>query len=163
MVYDDLDVLDSLIARFAPETVLFLGDLFHSSPNQEWELFHQWLVARHQLRFVLIEGNHDQYNDNHQVMSALDARSSLLLGPFYFSHHPEESPTHVNICGHLHPGVRLEGKGRQSITLPGFWLSERQLVMPAFGNLTGKMVPKKLSCRTFAIAGGNVLEVTQRR
>ena len=27
------------------------------------------------------------------------------------THHPQQKVDHVNLCGHVHPGVRLQGKG----------------------------------------------------
>ena len=38
--------------------IIFLGDLFHSSLNNEWFLFENW-VKKNSLKIILIKGNHD--------------------------------------------------------------------------------------------------------
>ena len=50
--------LRELEAFFAPDRICFLGDLFHSHINLEWELFEQWVQACAS-RIELVLGNHD--------------------------------------------------------------------------------------------------------
>ncbi|WP_332911905.1 hypothetical protein [Algoriphagus boritolerans] len=55
----------------------------------------------------------------------------------------ESIPTgHLNLCGHIHPGVRLLGKARQTVRIPCFHLSKSRLILPAFGNFTGLALVK---------------------
>src|SRR5690606_11479666 len=35
--------LDFAVSMFGPEKICFLGDLFHSVINSEWELFEKWV------------------------------------------------------------------------------------------------------------------------
>ena len=57
-IYKNFDLLDSTIAFFNPKVVCFLGDLFHSSLNREWELFEKW-IGNSDLKYILVRGNHD--------------------------------------------------------------------------------------------------------
>ena len=51
----DLQRIDKLIQVLSPIKIVFLGDLFHSTYNMEWELFSRWVKERSHLLFVLIE------------------------------------------------------------------------------------------------------------
>jgi metallophosphoesterase superfamily enzyme len=42
-----------------------------------------------------------------------------------------------HICGHIHPVVRMKGKGRQKIRLRCFIKEPTRLILPAFGYFTG--------------------------
>ena len=136
--------LDAAVAYFDPERICFLGDLFHSSLNNEWELFKDW-VERTAIPIVLVAGNHDiispaKYHDiNIQIVS------EWSLGGFLLTHHPEEREGFFTLCGHIHPSVLLAGKGRQFLKLPCFFRSPHQMILPAFGEFTGTytMEPKE--------------------
>src|SRR4051812_31565878 len=39
----NFEQLTIAIDFFKPETIIFLGDLFHSKINKEWDLFEQWV------------------------------------------------------------------------------------------------------------------------
>jgi len=53
------------------------------------------------------------------------------------THHPEEREDLFTICGHIHPGIRLKGPGKQTLKLPCFHKKTHQLILPAFGEFTG--------------------------
>ena len=55
----DILILDKLIAKFKPQQVIFLGDLFHSVHNQGREVFKRWMKSKAPLPFKLVLGNHD--------------------------------------------------------------------------------------------------------
>ncbi len=154
----DLAVLDSLIAQLAPKSVLFLGDLFHSAPNQEWEWFAQWMEQHSNISFILVKGNHDAHLPNHYIQHHMRVVDQVRIRPFLFTHEPLEEQVEdtYNLCGHIHPGVRMRGKGRQSLRLPCFWFGEKQGILPAFGNLTGAVILKG-KARVFAVAGDEIL------
>jgi metallophosphoesterase superfamily enzyme len=79
------------------------------------------------------------------------------LGPFRFSHEPFKKnelqlANNYVICGHIHPGIVLEGAGRQTLSLPCFHFGKQQAILPAFGKFTGKVKMKNLkSDRIFAV------------
>ncbi|WP_436517095.1 ligase-associated DNA damage response endonuclease PdeM [Ekhidna sp. To15] len=153
----DLQILESLIQNYNPSRVILLGDLFHSFENNEWQDFLRFLSIYDNVDFSLIEGNHDILDE---YPTALTLTPLLELPPFSFTHIKEESP-YYNLSGHLHPGISVRGKGRQSITLPCFYFSSDHALLPAFGQFTGikKIRPKKED-QVFGIAEGQVIELT---
>ena len=62
-----LSVLTDLMRRFKPNSLAFLGDLFHSAPNRAWGDFEHWLADEfaHGLKEgLLVRGNHDRAHDD---------------------------------------------------------------------------------------------------
>lgn len=137
----DLDYqrLGVLIQRYSPKDIYFLGDLFHSSWNEQWEELGSFLTQFPGSTFHLVLGNHDILTaEKYQKMGLQVYRNTIALGPFLLSHEPAK-PTLglLNICGHIHPGILLKGKAKQSVRIPIFHFSEDCLVLPSFGNFTG--------------------------
>ncbi len=140
----DLAVLSDLVAKFKPERIIFLGDLFHSDMNADWHWFELWRLQFPGMAIDLIKGNHDIISDKHYRQLNVGLHKQLILGPFIMLHHPlsEEDLKLVQqyvFCGHIHPGVNLTGKGRQSITLPCFAFGGKQAILPSFGKFTGRV------------------------
>lgn len=155
----DILILDKLIAKFKPEQVIFLGDLFHSDHNQGWEIFKRWIKSKAPLPFKLVLGNHDVLDENSYRISNLEVMEKLSLHPFELTHIPEETELY-NLAGHIHPAVRLTGKGRQSLRLPCFYFGERNGLLPAFGNFTGTAkINIQESDAVYAIADQKVVRV----
>ncbi|MBW4890452.1 ligase-associated DNA damage response endonuclease PdeM [Mucilaginibacter sp. HMF5004] len=144
LAQDDLAVLSDLIHSQKPEKLIFLGDLFHSDMNSDWDWFALWRQQFPELQIILIRGNHDVIHDEHYLQLNVELHASLVLGPFLMLHHPlppeklADTKEYV-LCGHIHPGVLLRGKGRQSATLPCFAFGKMQGVLPSFGRFTGKI------------------------
>lgn len=159
----DFQVLGQLISTHQPSEVIFLGDLFHSHQNAEWTALEIFLNNHSTVRFGLVPGNHDRFS----ARFCADLRLELLpenyeCGPFVLSHAPSEEPISgfYQLCGHLHPGVALRGKGRMQVTLPCFWLGTHTGVLPAFGNLTGFVaVTPRAGDRMIAVVEGECVEV----
>lgn len=128
--------LSEVVGKFQPKIVCFLGDLFHSSLNNEWKLFENWLSFV-QAEVVLVAGNHDIISPLKYEAAGVHIHSEWILGDFLLTHHPEERAGFFNLCGHIHPGYRLNGKGRQSLKLPCFFRKKNQMILPAFGEFTG--------------------------
>jgi metallophosphoesterase superfamily enzyme len=66
-----------------------------------------------------------------------------VFSKFLLTHNPPDENIELNgceyiICGHVHPAVRLKGKGKQSMTLPCFYFGEKYALLPAFGRFTGR-------------------------
>ncbi|MXN92388.1 ligase-associated DNA damage response endonuclease PdeM [Flavobacterium sp. Sd200] len=132
--------LDEVIAYFNPESICFLGDLFHSSLNLEWDLFSNW-VSKTNLPIVLIAGNHDIINPKkYEALGIKTVSEWATEDGFLLTHHPETREGYFTFCGHIHPAVRLRGMGRQVLKLPCFFMSENQMILPAFGEFTGTHV-----------------------
>lgn len=157
----DFVVLEKLLQTPQLKQVLFLGDLFHSSYNSDWELLGQ-LISKHQhLHYTLVQGNHDILHENEYKRFGFEVFDFLHLGPFLFTHEPVENPSTYNVYGHIHPGVRLAGGGGQRLRLPCFFFSEKYAVLPSFGKLTGlfALAPKKTD-RIFAISEDKIFRLS---
>lgn len=131
-----LNALLELAHRWRPRQVIVLGDLVHDRLGLT-EGLRQKLAALPALLgcpLRLIAGNHDQ-GHAHQ---GLPQEPAQALGPLWLSHAPDPRPGRLNVCGHLHPVMRL-GRGGDRLRLPCFALDQRcnQLVLPSFGALTG--------------------------
>ncbi len=136
--------LTEVVDYFDPESVIFLGDLFHSSKNSEWNLFVEWsdcCVAE----IILIAGNHDIIaKENYDKINVKIFRE-LEIDGFLLTHHPTEREGLFNFSGHIHPGIELRGFGGHHIKLACFFQKKNQMILPAFGEFTGKyiLVPEK--------------------
>jgi uncharacterized protein len=153
--------LEGLLGLYKPKEIIFLGDLFHSSWNHEWKYFKNWCDKNRKIKLHLVAGNHDILPEYFYEDCDLQVhKKTLTIPPFIFSHEPItnffSNKNLYNISGHVHPGVRLSGAGRQKIVLPCFHFKPKQAILPAFGNFTG--------CITLrADAGDKVFIVTNQR
>ena len=128
--------LETVVELFKPENIYFLGDLFHSYANLEWDLFINWLKEV-DATVSLVLGNHDVIPATKYEDVGVQIFSEVILGNILLTHHPEVREDFFNICGHLHPGYKLRGRGRQQLGLKCFYKSTCQLILPAFGEFTG--------------------------
>ena len=160
-MYKAYEKLDDLCERFQPETLCFLGDLFHSYINNEWKLFQSW-VRTAKPKLVLVTGNHDIIPEHKLEKLNIEIRDQWELGEFLLTHEPMEHPELFNLCGHIHPGIRLKGPAKQTLKLPCFFQKANQLIFPAFGEFTGKyvMTPTKED-KVFAVTPEEVLLVSR--
>jgi DNA ligase-associated metallophosphoesterase len=165
MEQSDLATLSDLISEYRPEKLLFLGDLFHSDMNNDWDWFILWRSQFPSLRIILIRGNHDIIADNHYQKLNIELYDELLMEPFLMLHHPlpdiqlQLAAGYV-FCGHIHPGVNLSGRGRQSVTLPCFAFSSKQAILPSFGKFTGKVaIRSRLTDKIFAVLKDKVIAI----
>lgn len=133
----DLKKMDALVGEFRPDKLIFLGDLFHSEHNAEWDLFCNWRKSHPALEFILIRGNHDLLLLDAYSHAEIQVIDSLMVGKVCLSHEPIETKEWYNIHGHIHPGIRLVGKAYQTLRLPCFYLGKEVMILPAFGKLTG--------------------------
>ena len=144
MEQTDLGELSDLIFEYKPQKLFFLGDLFHSDLNADWEWLRLWRQQHKKLEIILIRGNHDIIHDKHYLELNVSLHDELRIGPFLMLHHPLSEIALRAIeayvfCGHIHPGVNLSGRARQSITIPCFAFGEKQAVLPSFGRFTGRV------------------------
>jgi len=154
-----------LMDAFHPKQVYFLGDLTHSAHNLEWDEFGRFLQTYEDVQFALIQGNHDILSTDQYTRYGIQVYSEHLeLGPFLLSHEPLEEPHErlYNLCGHVHPGIRMRGQGRQSLRLPCFYFTSTQGILPAFGDLTGNYILKpKRTDQVFVIVGNEILPISE--
>jgi DNA ligase-associated metallophosphoesterase len=144
---EDMQRLLSQIQYFQPRQVLVVGDLFHSRENKELALFRRWRDDFPDLGFRLIRGNHDILNDDwYKAAGIVVSQGCWTLGAFAFVHDiteidevaacGETEPAYY-FSGHIHPGIRIRGIGRQALQFPCFYFGEEYAVLPAFSRFTG--------------------------
>ncbi|SDK73222.1 putative phosphoesterase [Salinimicrobium catena] len=131
--------LTEVVEFFQPSKIVFLGDLFHSSLNKEWLFFEAWM-DNITSEVILVEGNHDIISPLKYEALGVKLFPEIILKNFLLTHHPEERSGFFNFSGHIHPGVRINGLARQSLKLPCFFKNENQMILPAFGEFTGKHI-----------------------
>ncbi|MAC17564.1 MAG: metallophosphoesterase [Flavobacteriales bacterium] len=150
------------IQTMRPVRVLLLGDLFHSDINREWEPFAGLCEEFQEVEWVLVQGNHDMIPEVLLRESGIQQIGRLDEGPFTFTHDPADLAEDFgyHVCGHVHPGIRLAGAGRQRLRLRCFHITDKQAVMPAYGAFTGMhTIDPDRQDRVFATTGEAVIEV----
>lgn len=159
LIHKNFELLDLVMTYFRPSRLCFLGDLFHSYINSEWNFFENW-TANYSTWIWLVTGNHDIIPPLKYESLGLNIQNEIIVGDFLLTHHPIQRVGLFNISGHIHPAVRLKGKGRQSLKLPCFFKSRDQLILPAFGKFTGThILPVAKDNEIFACTRTEVLKI----
>ncbi len=167
---EDLQRLVAQIQHFQPRKLIIVGDMFHSHANRELDLFLKWREDLAGVEMQLIRGNHDILKEDWYARAGIMlSPSSLSVNRFCFVHDisdpvvtfSEGTATVSNpyfFSGHLHPGVRLNGAGRQSLCFPCFYFGRDYAVLPAFSRFTGVALlsPEKTG-HVFAIVNSQVI------
>lgn len=136
-----LDRLQQLCAKFAPDRLIILGDLFHSRQALVDEVLLVWreFLQTTSAQVQLIVGNHDRALVPTLKRLAIDySTTAIHLEQLVLSHEPCPQPGYLNICGHIHPCVRIKTR-LDHLRLPCFYLNtaHNQLILPSFGEFTG--------------------------
>ena len=159
----NLDLLQELLVAYKPETVYFLGDLFHSIYNDVWEVFGEFIQGFPDVSFELILGNHDILEESNYHRIGLKIwEEPHEISPFLLTHHPYDEIIEgkYNLHGHIHPCVYLQGAGKQYLRLPCFHFGAFHGILPAFGAFTGMA---KVDCtkadKVYVITKEKVIEV----
>lgn len=146
---EDLQKLFSQIQFFKPKIVLIAGDMFHSSENKEIDFFLKWRNDVPHVEFYLVRGNHDILSSNFYKQANIKVfESKVSISNFCFTHDITtecEDEELFTFSGHIHPGIKMNGSGNQSLMLPCFYFSKKYAVLPAFSAFTGlaKIKPLK--------------------
>jgi DNA ligase-associated metallophosphoesterase len=142
---EDLERLRTLLHAHGCERLVVLGDFFHrplrpgSSAQARLEA---WLTALGQagVSVHLVAGNHDGAAPQQRSAEGLHwEREGWRLGPLSCRHEPLGTSEEPTLAGHLHPGYRLRAARKSSFYGPVFWRRGQELVLPAFGSLTGTL------------------------
>jgi DNA ligase-associated metallophosphoesterase len=123
-----------LVARYAPRTVLALGDSFHDREGHaRIAAADRAALARLQRGrdWIWIAGNHDP-DPAGGIGGSFGAM--VAIGALTFRHEPTGADG--EIAGHLHPMARVSARGR-SVRRRCFASDGMRLVMPAFGAYAG--------------------------
>jgi uncharacterized protein len=168
---EDLQRLLAQLQYFQPRQLLVVGDFFHSRENKELELFQKWRKDFPDLAIRLIRGNHDILKEEWYKEAGIEVIPERLeIGSFLFVHdiatmagQQEGREEQVGrerkigsvryaFSGHIHPGIRINGLGKQSLQLPCFYFGASYAVLPAFSRFTGTVsIAPERSDNVFAI------------
>jgi hypothetical protein len=137
--YDSVDTLarlEALVAATGARELWCLGDSFHDGRGVE-RMPARARTALDRLTAALdwtwVVGNHDPHLDGAvggRVVDAIEVDGVLLR------HEAVPGETRPEISGHFHPKLRISVRGRR-IARRCFVHSDRKLILPAFGALTG--------------------------
>jgi DNA ligase-associated metallophosphoesterase len=160
----DLARLDVLLAATGARELVVLGDFLHAKRGVTEGLVTQlsaWRARHPGLAVTLVRGNHDAHaGDPPASLGIRCVDAPAPLGEFRLHHHPTSEPDGIVLAGHVHPAVRLRGRGRQSVTLPCFAVRRDLVLLPAFGGFTGTAVLDASDWeRFYAIADGEVVAI----
>lgn len=138
---NDLARLGALVEASGAKRLCVLGDFLHAKAGVVPALdaaFRAWRERHASLAITLVRGNHDaNAGDPPEGWGVEVVGEPYALPPFLASHAPVSPRTGYALCGHVHPGVRLSGRGDESVRLPCFVLGRRRAILPAFGRMTG--------------------------
>ena len=163
----DLHELFAGIQFYKPEKLLIVGDMFHSHANKEVNMFLKWRNDIPGLQIRLIRGNHDILAKKFYAEANIEVtKQKLSVNNFCFTHdinetcEEESDNTNFTFSGHVHPGIYMNGVGKQSLRLPCFYFTKEFAILPAFSHFTGlyKITPKK-SDKVFALVEKDVVKI----
>jgi uncharacterized protein len=156
--------LSTLVDTCRAERIVFLGDLVHDSAARRAAsaAFVSWRWQHSELAVVLVRGNHDRR------AGALASEWNVSVVPeplieegFALCHMPQRVANAYVIAGHTHPGVRLNGRARETVRLPCFWFTQTHAVLPAFGAFTGLAdVEPRPGDNVYVEAGDRIIAVS---
>lgn len=168
---EDLQRLVDQIQFFKPRQLIIVGDMFHSHVNLELELFIKWRADLSEVDFHLVRGNHDILKDDWYKHAGIALSSqNLSVSQFHFVHdfnnhiisggNKENQPASYCFSGHIHPGIRIHGSGRQSLSFPCFYFGKNHAVLPAFSRFTGvAMIYPEAEEQVFAIVNQELIRL----
>lgn len=157
-----LSRLDATIARTGATRVVFLGDFLHAVEGRASEtlrVLNEWRRGHSSVAMTLVRGNHDaRAGDPPPEMKIECVTEPFFCSPFVLHHHPRAHPDGYVLCGHIHPAVRIAGRGKQRMRLGCFWFGPAIGVLPAFGDFTGAAEANvQLGDRVFVLADNTVM------
>ena len=163
---EDIQRLIAQIQYFKPTSLIVVGDMFHSHANKELELFGKWRSDFSELTIMLVKGNHDILKEKWYADKGIEVHDrALTISAFCFQHDPADchnagSDDLYVFSGHIHPGITLNGLGRQTLRFPCFYFTDSYCVLPAFSRFTGIVsVQPSRDEVAFAIVNNSLLKI----
>ncbi len=168
---EDLQRLVVQIQYFQPGRLIIVGDMFHSHANLELELFKKWRADLAEVDFHLVRGNHDILKDDWYRNAGIAlSNQNLSVSQFHFVHdisshmmtsgEGENHPASYSFSGHIHPGIRIHGSGKQSLCFPCFYFGKSYAVLPAFSRFTGvALIHPEAEEQVFAIVNQELIRM----
>ena len=162
---EDLQRLVEQLQYFQPKKLIIVGDLFHSDANKELQFFKKWRDDLSDLDIQLIKGNHDILSESwYTTMNISTHKDSLKINAFCFQHDMGKcqltngEASDYLFSGHIHPGVRVSGAGRQVLKFPCFYFTNEYCILPAFSKFTGvALIEPKQGESVFAIVNNSLI------
>lgn len=159
---EDLQRLMHAMKHFAPSQLIVVGDFFHSDANAELDWFKRWRTDMANLPIILVKGNHDILDADWYRQAAIEVKSPTMhMQSFLFSHDKCKVEEGLySFCGHIHPGIALQGFGKQSLKFPCFYFTKDHCILPAFSKFTGATpLDRTLASHVFAIVDDELIAV----
>lgn len=178
---EDLLRLLSLVQYFQPRQLVVVGDFFHSRENKELNLFRRWRDDFPLLGIRLVLGNHDILKEDWYEQAGITVSKDVLrMGEFAFIHDIAAVEGGIAVAGggvaatgggsgrpyffsgHLHPGIRIRGMGKQCLQFPCFYFGVEYAILPAFGRFTGTVsIDPMPESNVFAILppAGSIMQI----
>jgi uncharacterized protein len=172
---EDLQRLVAQIQYFQPSQLIIVGDFFHSQLNKELDLFKKWRADFPDISIHLIKGNHDILHHDWYLQCDIKlAEETKIINGFCFIHdisavvhrtpgvEQNHKPTTTNyfFSGHIHPGIRMSGAGKQSLCFPCFYFGKEYAVLPAFSRFTGvALIDPQKNENVIAIVGNKLVQL----
>lgn len=162
---DSLARLSSALERSQARRLIFLGDLIHARTSLDAmtvSTIRAWRERHNEIEMLLVPGNHDARSGALPPELRIETTADELIEPpFVFKHHPEASLRGYALAGHIHPAIRLTGRGRQKERVACFLFRQGVGLLPAFGTFTGKadLAIDRID-RVFPVLPDQVIEMT---
>ena len=131
-----LSGISALAAATQAREVWCLGDSFHDVEGCErlsGEARELLIALARDMRWTWITGNHDPGFAEHFGGGAV--REAEVDG-LVLRHEADPAESRPELSGHFHPKLRVSRRGRM-VSRRCFVATERKLILPAFGALTG--------------------------
>ena len=132
---EDMQRLVAQIQHFQPKHLIVVGDFFHSNANKELELFKKWRENFPGISIHLIKGNHDILQEDWYTSCDIKLNEEeMKISNFTFIHdishsvNDKLSTANYFFSGHIHPGIRISGLGKQSLCFPCFYFGKKYAV-----------------------------------
>jgi len=128
--------LTALVASTGAKEIWCLGDSFHDRhgcdrlPGQARDMLTALTAST---RWTWVTGNHDPGFADHcggEIVDEAEVDGLLLR------HEADPNEARPELSGHFHPKLRITHRGRR-VSRRCFVATERKLILPAFGALTG--------------------------
>ncbi len=150
-------MIKQLILHYEIETLIITGDFFHgvlSDKTLQQMIFKNIFELPIKICHLVL-GNHDK---DFPEQNCMVIHNTFEMEHILFTHEPSQDEQ-FNICGHIHPVVKLRAF-KETFRLKCFWLESKRLILPAFGEFTGGFeIFNSQKGIIYAIAGNKIQKI----
>lgn len=165
----DVTRLSALLTQTGARRLIVLGDLLHAegaAAEATCEAMSTLMSEHRGVERLLVRGNHDRHaGDPPAEWGFCCVDEPVMIDGIALRHHPTKGDAAgLEVAGHVHPAVRISGGAGPSVRARCFVVSERRMVLPAFGGFTGMRGYRAgRGERLLAIGEGEVIELGTAR